>query len=253
MLRVLHRSLLEHNRQTFGKASVQVVLRPAQLKECRASRRAESGTASAEAEDDIRGEAAADARDIIKLNIGGVKHTTTLATLTAVPGTYSTAVLCGDLTDILTQDGEVFIDRQGKVEMVLKPFLGLLHIQRPASSTCLSSPQCFEHILQYLRAKRYDQPFQLPESLQRDELAALATEAKFYRFARFHDSLREALRKPPPLVQHKFLYKESYTSWEEHGKQVQNLVKQGWELRETILSCAMGNNMGLTRMSMQDH
>ncbi|KAL3136440.1 BTB/POZ domain-containing protein kctd21 [Trebouxia sp. C0009 RCD-2024] len=226
MLRVLHRSLLEHNRQTFGKASVQVVLRPAQLKECRASRRAESGTASAEAEDDIRGEAAADARDIIKLNIGGVKHTTTLATLTAVPGTYSTAVLCGDLTDILTQDGEVFIDRQGK---------------------------CFEHILQYLRAKRYDQPFQLPESLQRDELAALATEAKFYRFARFHDSLREALRKPPPLVQHKFLYKESYTSWEEHGKQVQNLVKQGWELRETILSCAMGNNMGLTRMSMQDH
>ncbi|KAL3147265.1 BTB/POZ domain-containing protein kctd3 [Trebouxia sp. C0010 RCD-2024] len=227
MLRVLHRSLLEHNKQTLGKASAQAVLRPIQLKECGAlSQRVQPETACAQAEGDIRGEAAADAREIIKLNIGGVKHTTSLATLTAVPGTYFTALLCGDLTDILTQDGEVFIDRQGK---------------------------CFEHILQYLRADRHDQAFQLPESLKRDELAALATEAKFYRFASFHDSLREALRKPPPQFQHKFLYKEYYTSWEDHGKLVQDLVKQGWELRKTSLSCSMGNSMGLTQLRMQYH
>lgn len=136
MLRVLHRSLLEHNKQTLGKASAQAVLRPIQLKECGAlSQRVQPETACAQAEGDIRGEAAADAREIIKLNIGGVKHTTSLATLTAVPGTYFTALLCGDLTDILTQDGEVFIDRQGKVEMVAKPL----------SSTVAYQATCFIH------------------------------------------------------------------------------------------------------------
>ena len=119
--------------------------------------------------------------------------------------------------------------------------------------TSSPSPQCFEHILQYLRMERHDQAFKLPESLHTDELAALATEAKFYRFASFHDSLHYALTEPTPRFQHKFLYKEYSTSWDEHGEEVQWLVRQGWELHETSLSCSMGNSMGLTHLRMQEH
>lgn len=107
--------------------------------------------------------------------------------------------------------------------------------------------QWFEHILQYLRAERHDLAFQLPESLHRDELAALTTEAKFYNLASFHDSLREMLRKPPPVIEHKFHYKDMYSTWAEHGKGVQELVRQGWELRWTSIS-AYGNDVGLTRL-----
>ena len=121
MLRLLQRSVLEHNKQTLGKAAAQIVLRTVQLRDCRASLSQQvaaeprSARSSAGAESQIRREAAADAREIIKLNIGGVKYTTSLATLTTVPGTYFTALFSGKLNDILTQDGEVFIDRQGKV------------------------------------------------------------------------------------------------------------------------------------------
>lgn len=114
MLRFLRRNVVEHTRQTNGQAIVQ---RWIQQEECRAclSTQVELRTADA-AETNIRREAAASARGIIKLNIGGVKHTTSRATLTAVPGTYFTALFNGDFTEFLTDDGELFVDRQGKVK-----------------------------------------------------------------------------------------------------------------------------------------
>ena len=116
MLRVMRRWLVEHNRQAFGKASE---LRSVQLKDCRAavSQQVKLGTATAQANSEIWLEASATARNIIKLNIGGVKHTTSLATLTAVPGTYFTTLFLGDWKNLLTNDGELFVDRQGKVIM----------------------------------------------------------------------------------------------------------------------------------------
>lgn len=114
--------------------------------------------------------------------------------------------------------------------------------------------QYFEHILQYLRSERYDHAFRVPESLPRDALAALATEAKFYNFVTLHQSLREALRKPPLVFQHKFLEKDVYTSWEEHGKQIQDLLRHGWELHDTSMSASNGNVHGLTRLILRsDH
>lgn len=50
--------------------------------------------------------------DVIKLNVGGVKHETTLATLTAIPDTYFTTLFC----EASIYRGEVFVDRQGKVK-----------------------------------------------------------------------------------------------------------------------------------------
>ena len=110
--------------------------------------------------------------------------------------------------------------------------------------------QCFEHILQYLRAERFDQAFQLPETLHRDDLAALTTEAKFYNLTGFHNSLREMLRKPPPIMEHKFHYKsyEHCDSWEKHEKEVQELVRQGWEVRSTSMSAAYCTGIGVTRL-----
>lgn len=108
--------------------------------------------------------------------------------------------------------------------------------------------QCFEHVLQYLRAERFDRAFQLPESLYRHELAALTAEAKFYNLASFHDSLRDMLKKPPPVMEHKFHPKDYYDTWEEHGKQVEELVRQGWELRSTSMSAAHSTGIGVTRL-----
>ena len=113
MLQVLRRSVVDH-RQTHAKAIVQRWIRQ---RESRASlsQQVELGTTK-DQETEFRREAAESARGTIKLNIGGVKHTTTRATLTAVPGTYFTALCKGDLAEFLTDDGELFVDRQGKVE-----------------------------------------------------------------------------------------------------------------------------------------
>ncbi|KAL0018360.1 hypothetical protein WJX79_010761 [Trebouxia sp. C0005] len=126
--------------------------------------------------------------DVIKLNVGGVKHETTLATLTAIPDTYFTTLFC----EASIYRGEVFVDRQGKY---------------------------FEHILQYLRTRRYKQAYYLPELLQRDALDALALEAEFYNFLDLHHYLRQTLRTPSPLFEYKFLYKDYHTCWHTHEKE----------------------------------
>lgn len=108
MLHVLRRYVLVYTRQTHVKGFASVAPPSEQLDKFRAS--------FSQHEIEVRREAAASARGIIKLNIGGVEHTTSLATLTAVPGTYFTALLCGDLNQALTSSGELFVDRQGKVQ-----------------------------------------------------------------------------------------------------------------------------------------
>ncbi len=55
------------------------------------------------------------AQGLVKLNVGGMKYTTSLATLTAVPGSYFTSLFSGDWELMLTGDGDVFVDRDGEV------------------------------------------------------------------------------------------------------------------------------------------
>lgn len=69
----------------------------------------------AEAEAALRRKAAETTKGIIKLNVGGVKFTTSLTTLTAVPESYFASLFSGDWQQVLTAEGEVFLDRDGEV------------------------------------------------------------------------------------------------------------------------------------------
>ena len=66
-------------------------------------------------ESKLRQKAAEIAQGMIKLNIGGMRFVTSLATLTAVPDTYFTALFSGDWEQVLTEDNKVLIDRDGKI------------------------------------------------------------------------------------------------------------------------------------------
>eukprot|EP00891_Asterochloris_glomerata_P009077 jgi/Astpho2/9077/Aster-02734 len=68
-----------------------------------------------------------DTQALIRLNVGGVEYTISLATLTAVPESYFPALFGNDWEQVNTPDGAVFLDRDGEV---------------------------FKYILQYLRARR---------------------------------------------------------------------------------------------------
>eukprot|EP00775_Hariotina_reticulata_P006938 gene6938-7156_t len=63
---------------------------------------------------------------VVKLNVGGFKFQTSLATLTAVENSYFEALFSGRWKKHLTDEGEVFLDRDGEV---------------------------FKHVLHYLRAR----------------------------------------------------------------------------------------------------
>ena len=63
----------------------------------------------------IRHRAAQSTQGLIRLNVGGVEYTTSLATLTAVPDSYFSALFGGDWEQIKTPDGAVFLDRDGEV------------------------------------------------------------------------------------------------------------------------------------------
>ena len=52
---------------------------------------------------------------IIKLNVGGVRYATSVATLTAAEHSYFQALFSGRWQQNLTEDGEVFLDRDGEV------------------------------------------------------------------------------------------------------------------------------------------
>ena len=88
-----------------------------QLSALQASRQQQlqQDSAKAEAEAALRRKAAETTKGIIKLNIGGVKFTTSLTALTAVPASYFVSLFSGDWQQVLTAEGEVFLDRDGEV------------------------------------------------------------------------------------------------------------------------------------------
>lgn len=74
--------------------------------------------AKAASEAALRDSAVKCAQGLVKLNIGGVKYTTSLTTLTIIPDTYFTSVFSGDWELTKTTEGEVFVDRDGEVEFL---------------------------------------------------------------------------------------------------------------------------------------
>lgn len=79
----------------------------------------ERDTARAQAEVSLRRKAAETTQGLIKLNVGGTKYTTSLATLTAIPEAYFSSLFSGDWQQVLTAEGEVFLDRDGEVTQLL--------------------------------------------------------------------------------------------------------------------------------------
>lgn len=110
----------------------------------------------AAAEAALRNAAIQCAQGLVKLNVGGVKYTTSLTTLIAVPDSFFASLFSGDWQSTRTAEGDIFVDRDGEL---------------------------FKHVLQYLRAARDQQPFACGTSLSVDELAAIAAEARFYGLA----------------------------------------------------------------------
>eukprot|EP00803_Ostreobium_quekettii_P005626 evm.model.scf_966.6 EVM.evm.TU.scf_966.6 scf_966:37318-42868(-) len=88
------------------------------------------------------------------VNVGGVKYTTTVATLKAVESSYFSLMLNGLWEPARTRGGDIFVDRNGEL---------------------------FGYILEHLRGQCHREPdtFQLPDDL--DTLKALLREAEFYR------------------------------------------------------------------------
>lgn len=76
--------------------------------------------AKAATEERLRAAAIESAQGLVKLNVGGHKYTTSLATLTAVKESFFTALFSGDWQLAQTAEGEVFVDRVGKVIAVLQ-------------------------------------------------------------------------------------------------------------------------------------
>ena len=52
---------------------------------------------------------------MIKLDVGGHKYTTSLGTLLAVPDSWFNVLFAGRWDTATTEDGYVFIDRDGEV------------------------------------------------------------------------------------------------------------------------------------------
>ena len=99
-----------------------------QIQQLQAARQQQlqSSADKAEAEAALRRAAVKCAQGLVKLNVGGVKYTTSLSTLTAVPETYFTSVFSEDWQLMLTPEGEVFVDRDGEVRFQLLDCLVIL-------------------------------------------------------------------------------------------------------------------------------
>lgn len=99
----------------------------------------ERDVAKADAEAELRRKAAENTQGLVKLNIGGVKYVTSLATLVAVSDTYFTALFLGDWQQVLTAEGEVFIDRDGEASAPINYFI-LTARWSVCSACCVCSP-----------------------------------------------------------------------------------------------------------------
>lgn len=99
----------------------------------------ERDVAKADAEAELRRKAVENAQGLVKLNIGGVRYVTSLATLIAVSDTYFTALFSGDWQQVLTAEGEVYIDRDGEASA---PFNYFISTARwiVCSACCVRSP-----------------------------------------------------------------------------------------------------------------
>ena len=93
-----------------------------QIAALQAARQAQLARDEAKAAEEtaIRYRAAQSTQGLIRLNVGGVEYTSSLATLTAVPDSYFSALFGSDWEQIKTPDGAVFLDRDGEVSWVLK-------------------------------------------------------------------------------------------------------------------------------------
>lgn len=169
----------------------------------------ERDTARAQAEIALRRKAAETTQGLVKLNVGGIKYTTSLATLTAVPEAYFSSLFSGDWQQVLTAEGEVFLDRDG---------------------------ERFKVILEYLRAARDQQAFLVPTNLEEWELANLAAEAQYYGLAALHESLQAAAKAAKPCT---YRYKHILSlpsELESKESQLQALYDEGWELMESSIA-----------------
>jgi len=86
--------------------------------------------------------------ELIRLNVGGERYTTTRATLTRYPSSMLGAMFSGTLPTSIDEHGCFFIDRDGPM---------------------------FRHVLNFLRSGQLSLPADF------DQLGLLATEADFYQ------------------------------------------------------------------------
>lgn len=174
----------------------------------------ERDTARAQAEVSLRRRAAETTQGLIKLNVGGTRYTTSLATLTAIPEAYFSSLFSGDWQQVLTAEGEVFLDRDG---------------------------ERFKIILEYLRAARDQQAFLVPRNLERRELASLAAEAQYFGLVALQESLQAAADVTKPAATYDYKHGVFYhiNMWNDdppegsEDRKLHKLYDEGWEQMES--------------------
>ncbi|KAL0049535.1 hypothetical protein WJX82_004326 [Trebouxia sp. C0006] len=116
----------------------------------------------------------------------------------------------GEWQQVLTAEGEVFLDRDG---------------------------ERFKIILEYLRAARDQQAFLVPTNLEGWELANLDAEAQYYGLAALHAILQAAATA---TKSHAYQYKHMicYQRKGELNKEseLQALYDKGWDLRQSSVA-----------------
>ncbi|GCC38526.1 BTB/POZ domain-containing protein KCTD21-like [Chiloscyllium punctatum] len=115
----------------------------------------------------------------ITLNVGGMLYTTSLMTLTRYPESMLGSMFIGDLPTSKDQQGNYFIDRDGKM---------------------------FRHILNFLRTAHLD----LPDDFQ--ELDLLNREADFFQIQPLLQAL-QAIKTPITKTKNNVMLNIFYDSW----------------------------------------
>ena len=75
--------------------------------------------------------------ELINLNVGGMRYTVTLATLTSYPDSMLGAMFSGRHTLKKTDENEYFIDRSGRLFCYILEFLQTFEIDTALSETAL--------------------------------------------------------------------------------------------------------------------